>query len=67
MLGAGVNWHEPSLSLKTRLEAALDYLEDHGPDVPVVLTGGQGYGEEITRGPVHVQLADGAGGGPATG
>ena len=45
VLGAGVNGTEPSLSLRTRLDAPLDYLEAH-PDIPVVLTGGTGYGEE---------------------
>lgn len=48
VLGAGVNGTQPSLSLYTRLTAALDYLEEN-PDVPVVLTGGRGYGEEITE------------------
>lgn len=48
VLGAGVNGTAPSLSLKTRLDAALSYLEAY-PDIPVVLTGGQGYGEEITE------------------
>lgn len=48
VLGAGVNGTEPSLSLRTRLDAALAYLEDD-PDIPVVLTGGKGYGEEITE------------------
>ena len=48
VLGAGVNGTEPSLSLRTRLDAALDYLEAR-PDVPVVLTGGTGYGEEISE------------------
>ena len=48
VLGAGVNGTQPSLSLRTRLDAALDYLEDH-PGIPVVLTGGRGYGEEITE------------------
>lgn len=48
VLGAGVNGTEPSLALRTRLDAALAYLEEN-PDVPVVLTGGQGYGEEITE------------------
>ena len=48
VLGAGVNGKSPSLSLHTRLTAALDYLEEN-PDVPVVLTGGRGYGEEITE------------------
>ena len=48
VLGAGVNGTQPSLSLYTRLTAALDYLEEN-PDVPVVLTGGLGYGEELTE------------------
>lgn len=48
VLGAGVNGTEPSLSLRTRLDAALTYLEGH-PEIPVVLTGGLGYGEEITE------------------
>lgn len=48
VLGAGVNGTEPSLSLRTRLDAALAYLEDN-PDIPVVLTGGTGYGEEISE------------------
>ena len=48
VLGAGVNGTQPSLSLYTRLTAALDYLEEN-PDVPVVLTGGLGYGEEISE------------------
>lgn len=48
VLGAGVNGTEPSLSLQTRLNAALTYLESH-PDIPAVLSGGQGYGEEITE------------------
>ena len=48
VLGAGVNGTQPSLSLYPRLTVALDYLEEN-PDVPVVLTGGRGYGEEITE------------------
>jgi uncharacterized SAM-binding protein YcdF (DUF218 family) len=48
ILGAGVNGREPSLSLKTRLDAALDYLEDQ-PEIPVVVSGGQGRGEEISE------------------
>lgn len=48
VLGAGVNGTQPSLSLQTRLDAALAYLEEY-PEIPAVLTGGQGYGEEITE------------------
>lgn len=48
VLGAGVNGTEPSLSLRTRLDKALEYLE-YWPDIPAVLTGGTGYGEEISE------------------
>ncbi len=48
VLGAGVNGRVPSLTLQTRLEATLDYIADK-PDVPIVVTGGQGSGEEITE------------------
>ena len=48
VLGAGVNGTEPSLSLRTRLDKAVDYLE-RWPDIPAVLTGGTGYGEEIIK------------------
>ena len=48
VLGAGVNGTQPSLSLWTRLEAALDYLRDR-PDLPVVVTGSQGRGEDISE------------------
>ena len=40
VLGAGVNGTEPSLSLRTRLDKAVDYLE-RWPDIPAVLTGGR--------------------------
>ena len=48
VLGAGVNGTVPSLSLRTRLEAALAYLEKW-PAIPVVVTGSQGPGEEISE------------------
>lgn len=48
VLGAGVNGTQPSLALRTRLDAAAEYAAAY-PDVPIVLTGGQGYGEEITE------------------
>ena len=48
ILGAGVNGRVPSLTLQTRLEAALEYIADK-PDIPIVVTGGQGNGEEITE------------------
>lgn len=48
VLGAGVNGTQPSLSLLTRLEAALDYIQDK-PDVPIIVTGARGPGEEISE------------------
>lgn len=48
VLGAGLNGETPSLTLRTRIDAAAAYLEEH-PDVPVVLSGGQGPGEAITE------------------
>lgn len=48
VLGAGVNGETPSLTLRTRIDAAAAYLEEH-TDVPVVLSGGQGPGEAITE------------------
>ena len=48
VLGAGVNGTVPSLSLRVRLEAALEYIADK-PDIPIVVTGSQGPGEEISE------------------
>jgi len=48
ILGAGVYGTRPSLSLRVRLDAALAYLADK-PDVPVVVSGGRGSGEDITE------------------
>ena len=48
VLGAGVYGTTPSLSLRVRLEAALEYIVDK-PDVPIVVSGGQGNGENITE------------------
>ena len=48
VLGAGVNGTVPSLSLRVRLEAALRYAAER-PGIPIVVTGGQGPGEEITE------------------
>lgn len=48
ILGAGVNGTEPSLMLATRLRAALDFVADR-PDVPIICSGGQGPGEDITE------------------
>ena len=48
VLGAGVDGETPSLSLLTRIGAAATYLARY-PDTPVILSGGQGPGENITE------------------
>ena len=50
VLGAGVNGETPSLTLQTRIDMAAEYIfsEGHG-DVPIVLSGGQGSGENISE------------------
>ena len=48
VLGAGVNGTEPSLMLYVRLQAALACLTEH-PELPVVVSGCQGQGEDITE------------------
>ena len=48
VLGAGVNGETPSAALQSRIRAAADYLERR-PDVPAVLSGGQGPGEAISE------------------
>lgn len=46
VLGAGVNGTVPSATLQMRIETAAAYLAAH-PDIPAVLSGGQGPGEDI--------------------
>lgn len=48
VLGAKVNGETPSLSLKYRLDAALNYANEH-PNVYLILSGGQGKGEAISE------------------
>ncbi|MBR7149613.1 MAG: YdcF family protein [Oscillospiraceae bacterium] len=48
ILGAGLNGTKPSLSLRVRLEQALVYLDGRG-EVPIIVSGGQGGGEDITE------------------
>ena len=48
ILGAGVDGTRPSLTLARRLDAALGYLADR-PGVPVIVSGCQGTGEEISE------------------
>ena len=48
ILGAGVNGTTPSVALQTRIDAAERYLKAN-PDIPAVLSGGQGSGEDISE------------------
>ena len=48
ILGCKVRDGAPSLMLQKRLDAALNYLNQH-PDVPVIVCGGQGEDESITE------------------
>lgn len=48
VLGAKVNGEEMSLSLLYRAQKALEYLKSN-PDTKVIVTGGQGPGEDITE------------------
>ena len=48
VLGAGVNGTTPSVALQTRIDAAARYLQAN-PDIPAVLSGGQGPGEDISE------------------
>ena len=48
VLGARVKGDEPSLTLQYRLDKAYEYLIQH-PNTRVVLSGGQGPGEDITE------------------
>ena len=48
VLGAGVDGTTPSRSLRERLDAAYDYLIAH-PDTICIVSGSQGYNEEISE------------------
>jgi len=48
VLGAGVNGDVPSLSLKNRLDAALEYAEEY-PQSKLIVSGGQGPRENISE------------------
>ena len=48
VLGAGIHGDRVSSALKQRLDTFLQYYEKN-PDVIVVVTGGQGYGETVTE------------------
>ena len=50
VLGAGVNGETPSAALRSRIDAAAEYIYGYCAEgVPVVLSGGQGNGENISE------------------
>ena len=48
ILGAGLQGDELSNTLETRLEAGTEFLKQH-PELPVIVSGGQGPGESMTE------------------
>lgn len=60
VLGARVNGREPSLSLQTRTEAAIEYLKEN-PETKVIASGGQGSDEEIAEADCIIRLMTEAG------
>ena len=48
ILGAGLRNGTPSLILRRRLNAAIEYLRDRD-DIPVIVTGGLGRGQSVTE------------------
>lgn len=48
VLGCQVKGTEPSLMLRQRLDAAVDYLTDY-PDAACIVTGGKGSGENLSE------------------
>lgn len=48
ILGAGLRGMEPSITLKGRLDAGLEYMNLHH-NVPIILSGGRGPGEHTTE------------------
>lgn len=48
VLGAGLHGSTPSLSLRSRIDAAYQYLTEH-PDAICIVSGGQGPGEDMTE------------------
>ncbi len=60
ILGARVNGTEPSLSLQTRVNKAVEYLNEN-PETLVVASGGQGEDEEIPEAECIIRLLREAG------
>lgn len=48
ILGAGLNGEQLSLTLLQRMNKSLEYIKEN-PDIKIVVSGGQGFGEKITE------------------
>ncbi|WP_433944956.1 YdcF family protein [Paenibacillus sp. SN-8-1] len=48
ILGSGLKGTRLSFTLKQRLDASLPYANQH-PEIPIIVSGGQGAGEDITE------------------
>ncbi len=48
ILGAGLKGEIPSITLETRLKTGVAFLKEN-PEIPVIVSGGQGPGETITE------------------
>lgn len=48
ILGARVRGEQLSLTLWNRLQKGLEYIREH-PDIPIILSGGKGEGEDISE------------------
>ena len=60
VLGAQVQGDGPSLTLKKRLDKTLTFMQEH-PDKTVIVSGGQGKGEEVTEAYAMAQYLENAG------
>ncbi|MBX7313803.1 YdcF family protein [Clostridium chauvoei] len=49
ILGAGIRGEKLSITLEQRLEKAIEYINNYDEDINVVVSGGQGPGEDITE------------------
>lgn len=49
ILGAGLKGKEVSLTLKQRLDAAIKYIDKYDSNVKIIVSGGQGPGEDISE------------------
>ena len=49
ILGAGVKGETPSLTLSQRLEKAIEYINKQNGELKIIVSGGQGKGEDISE------------------